>query len=274
MKYLILLLLMNLVTFAQKKDESPLLPLGATFQPDNLRLLLGVGQNVQVGEFQFNSVDDWCDCPPFRDGVGMGFTVAVHYEREIIDKLYWGAGIRFDNYSFESRFVDNQAHTAFPLDANSEADPIETIVSFYQIADLTINGIGLNPHLRWYPFDFLMFRLGVNASYIYSSEVTHSEELINNVTRDGKYVISVLDDPIIAEEEFPGINQFVTSLNFGIALPFLLQNDFTLAPGFEFSLPLSPISERFDTQIQTWRITFEVKIPISSTKFKQTKSNI
>lgn len=271
MRYIITCFLIFVTISLSKKDdglESPLLPLGATFQQDNLRFLLGIGQNVQGGEF--NSP---CECPPFRDGVGMGFTLGAYYEREIVQKLYWGVGLRFDSYSFESRYIDNQVLDAFPP-AGTEAEPIKQLTSFYQIADMQIAGLGLNPQIRWYPTKSFMFRVGFNASYIFQANLTHSEELINNVTRDGQYIIQIEGDPVRSDAEFENMNPFFFSLNFGVALPFLLPNDFTLAPGFEYSIPLSSFSESYDFNVSTWRLTFEFKYPLSSRNFKKTESNI
>lgn len=270
---LILLTLILTFSLLAKDDEleNPIMPLGATFQLDNLRLLLGVGQNFQMGEF---TTENWCECPPFREGVGQGFTFALHYERELAGKLYWGIGARLDNYGFESRYIDNQFLTVTPIDDNSEAESQNQRVPFYQITESNITGVGLNPQLRWYPFEWLMLRFGVNVSYIINYNIVHTEELLNNVTQDGQFIIRALDDTPRYDGDFPDVNNIYSSLLFGIALPFTLPNDFSISPGFEYGHPLTPFSNSYDFNVGTWRITFEFKYPLTSDKYKKTKSRI
>lgn len=267
-KYTLILILSLLVFSKDEPLSTPILPLGDGFSRDQFRIMLGIGQNFQAG--QFEEPEDICDCT-FDGGVGTGFTIAVDYEREIFNFLFWGAGARFENYSFESKFLDYRQVTAFPIGVpdDSNFEPIVLPVQFEQVATFSMSAIGFNPYLRITPFNGLMLRAGMNFSYIFSNNYQHQEILLSRVVGNGKYVVSSTqngeNNPVIYNGELPGIENLLIYSNLAISFPLTLPSNFSIAPGFEYSFPISGnFSSLGNSNVCLWRMFFELKIPLTA----------
>lgn len=267
-KYILILILPQLLFSQNEPLSTPILPLGDGFSRDQIRVMFGIGQNFQTG--QFEEPIEICDCI-FDGGVGTGYTIAVDYEREIFEFLFWGAGLRFENYSFQSRFIDYRRVTAYPIGVpdDSEFEPIVIPVQFEQLGNFSMNSIGFNPYLRISPFNSVMLRAGLNFSYLYSSNFEHQEILLSNVVGDGKYIVTAsqngLEDPTIYDAELPGVESLMIYTNLAISFPLKLPNNYSIAPGFEYSLPINGSFSSFgNSKVGLWRMFFEIKIPLTA----------
>ncbi|MBI5324134.1 MAG: hypothetical protein HZB41_02450 [Ignavibacteriae bacterium] len=258
--FFLLLIFINAVTAQiKKKEDTPLLP------TEQLRSevggFIGFGSNNQSGIFSTDS----CDCK-FMDGAGFGFTIGGLYESEIVKRMFWGGALALDMKSFWASYMEYE-----PVKLKSRPDTPVVPVLFRYKADSKIWYLTLMPYIKYVPAKFMFFRLGFGGSFVISSDMKHTKELLSETSRLNtgelvgiKYVdvegrIYTIDDT-----DFPKVNSLQLSLEPAIAFNFPIGQKFRLSPLFQYSIPLTKFSEQgTDVKLNSWRLMIELRYDIT-----------
>ncbi len=258
---IILFFCFSAITIAQD-IATPLIPEEMPTQRE-LGALFTFGQNFQSGTFKSP-----CNCPEFGDGVKFGFSFGPTYMQDLTRTLQWGGAFLLDFRGFKSTYQIWEQ-----LKATSEATGrTETAnVLFRQSADVNLTYLGLQPFLNYTPADFFFIRLGATASFLLSSKLNHTKELLTNTVRfsNGEVVTVKLTDSKsnvqqIYDGEFPNASSFIFDLNPMIGFNLKLGENIFLSPGFMYVILLTSVSSvESDLKSNSWRLFLEFRVALT-----------
>ncbi|HYF02691.1 MAG TPA: hypothetical protein VEC36_04900 [Patescibacteria group bacterium] len=263
MKYLLLAVIFISATslFAQSAD--PLNP-GRVLYPEQAGLIGGVGILTQTGEFNVT-----CDCPAFDGGRGTGFLIGAIYERDLFRQVAWGAALLYQHRPFEALYRETEL---VPVRSAETERNYEAPLDFRNTASARFSYLTLMPFIKYIQFQPLFLRGGIGLTTIVSGNLLHSKELLTKTVRspEGRLeTVSMVDEngqprenlAIIEDNEFPALNAFQLSLEPAIGVDIKLgKSSWYLAPVFQYSLPLTIISENGNNfKLSAWQITGEIR---------------
>lgn len=227
-------------------------------QPKDLGIIIGLGMNLQSGTSKVN-----CENCEFEDGTKFGFSLGAVYENGIVDeKLKWGIIGLYDNLDIYSSFKERESF---------EYEPNKFIpVNFRHHSELSVSAFSVIPYLKWSPAKVIFLRVGPNISYLVSTNVLHTKEILDKTTELPTGEITSISFPdtkskktTVEDGEYKDVNNLQFGLSLMSGFNFQFDNDFTFAPYFMYNIPFTNISEYGkDLKISSWRIIFEFRMKI------------
>jgi hypothetical protein len=247
---------------AQEQLSTPLTP-ESGFKQKEIGLVLGLGSNIQSGIFLTE-----CNCS-FDNGILTGLTAGLLYEHDFFAPLQYGAALLYNNRSVMASYQEIEKVGITSQTTNLT----EThFISFRQKSDASFHYLTLMPYIKWTPADFFFVKIGLSASYLFSSHITQTKELLTKTLTMGNGEIvsaSMLDaagNPVagnslvIEDRQFPQTKSISLSADPMIGFTFPLSANIFLSPVFQFSIPLTDVSGRGDSfRIYAWRVLAEFR---------------
>jgi hypothetical protein len=200
----------------------------------------GLSFNNQAGTFTTN-----CNCE-FTGGAGTSLVGGLIFERLTRSTLTWGATLGVDSRSMTASFQEIEGVVQRSPSTSRE---YTVPVTFKNTAENSIRMVTFVPYVKYLVTDWLFVRGGPSISYIYSSNITHTKELMSetvtfptgevaNVSLPGVDGTSV----VLQDGPIPGIN----ALQFGIAaaagIEFKVGRRLKLAPLVQYTFPFTTIA--------------------------------
>ena len=242
------------------QGSTPLKPKLAPNQKE-VGLVLGVGQNLLLGSFS-------PDCPNclFEQGNRLGYTIGMVYDHEFTETWKWGFTALFHQLGFESAYREIEDIALEISDTKTET----VALKFRHLAEVDMSTFAFSPYIKWAPSSWFFLRLGITPYYIFSSNLTHSKELLQKtaVLSDGQSVTVEIPGSdngktILQSGEFRSINTFGVNLDPAIGLNFQMGDFFRFSPVFQYSIPLNNISSTENNfKISSWRIFAEIRLAL------------
>ncbi len=258
--------LISIPTFSQEESlSSPIDPSKYPKQKE-IGFMIGPGVNFQSGSF-FSS----CPCE-FEGGSGFGFTFGPNYERDVFTATKIGAAILFDFSSIAASYVEIE-----DIEARSQTSDYSEVIpiSIENTADAAFFSVGILPYFKWEPLHFFFVRGGLHVSYLATSNLKHTQTLLQNtVVLSNKEigVVKLLDDNgnpapdnelVIEDVDFPELNPlrigFVPALGFNARVSERL----FVSPVVSYEYPLTNVSDQGDNfKINSLRFFLELRYAI------------
>lgn len=203
---------------------------------------VGLSNNFQGGSFLTA-----CDCE-FTGGAKTSFAAGLVYERLTRSRIVFGAMVGFESRSIDARFVETEGVTVRSPATNQE---YIVPIAFRNIAEVSISMLSLSPLVKVTFFDVAYLRAGPSFGYIFSTEMKHIKELIDDSVRypngevgavaletDSKSVVLPGGGPI------QELNPFQISAHIGAGLEFKFSKKFFLGPVVQYLVPFTSVSKR------------------------------
>jgi len=253
-----------------QKLATPLKP--EEYPYDNeIGILFGLGGNIQSGIFKSS-----CDCD-FENGTGFGYTFGALYEYEILQTLELGAAALIDYRGVASEYQEIES---VPVTSQHSGLSERVNVLFTNQGEADLTYLSFVPYVKWNPFRFMFVRLGLNVGFPISTNIKHTKILETKTAKlsTGEIVSIELPDgdgnqQIIQDDEMPEVNSPFLALDPAIGFTIHLSDKLSFAPVFQYSIPLSNISETGnDFKVSTWRVLFEFKYSITDYTYFKSKS--
>lgn len=226
-------------------------------------ILFGFGQNFMGGNFRTA-----CECPEFINGVKFGYSFGALYEMDFTPKFMWGAALI---YSIRDVLSEYQIIEDVPLKSLITGKPETVPIKFKHKANADFSYLSVMPYLKWNLSDFLFFKLGFSASFVLNNHIKHEKELLQKTARlsSGETVTIKLDSEngtseIVEDGAFPLTNSTQFSIDPMIGFNIAIEENVFISPLFQYSLPLTKISENGDNfKISAWRILIELRLALN-----------
>lgn len=233
----------SLVTFAQENvmDSDPLMA--------RKRLVYsmvgpygGLSFNNQGGTFYTD-----CDCA-FTGGAGTSLIGGIVFERLTRSTITWGATLGYDSKGITAGFQEIEGVVQrSPATGREYTVPI----TFKNTAETNIRLITLMPFVKYHLFDWLFLRGGPSISYIFSSNITHTKELLTETVTFPTGEIATVSLPgtegtsvVLQNGPIPQLNPLQVGLTVGAGFEFKAGKKFLLAPVAQYTFPFTTISDR------------------------------
>ncbi len=265
-----LLIAITTISASGQQLASPLNPEKYPFD-NEIGIVFGLGGNIQSGVFTSS-----CDCS-FENGKKFGYTFGALYEYEIMQTIELGAAALIDYRGVESDYGEREnIIVTSQIDGKKE----NVAVDFSNIGEVDLTYFSFVPYAKWNPFRFMFLRMGLNISFPISTNIKHTKILESRTAKlsSGEIVSIELPDgngdtQIIQDEEMPEVNSTYLSLDPAIGFTFYLSDKISFSPVFQYSIPLSNVSEiGSDFKVSTWRIMMEFKYSLTDYTYFKSKS--
>lgn len=236
-------------SFAYSQQASLSSPIDPSKYPiqQEIGFMIGPGVDFQSGSFYSS-----CPCE-FEGGSGFGFTFGPNYERDVFAATKFGAALLFDFSAISASYVEIE-----DIEARSQTSDYSEVIpiSIENTADATFFSVGLMPYLKWEPVNFFFVRGGLRVSYLATSNLKHTQTLLQNtVVLSNKEigVVKLLDETgnpapdnelVIEDVDFPDINPLQMSLVPAVGFNARLSERLFLSPSVSYSFPLTNLSEQ------------------------------
>ncbi len=239
-----------------QKVSSPLVPEEPPKQIE-LGAVFGLGQNNLKGLYKAD-----CDFCEFESGNGFGYSIGAVFAVDIRTFLQAGALLTYDSKSLASSFKSIESVGFFNPPNNYE----KLDIPFRYNADISIGAFDFQPFIQATPFDFLFARLGLGVYFIASSNISNEKNLLKfkDTLKTGEIVDLSFEDgkkkTTLEDRKIPGLNSAQFYLEPAVGFNFRLSERFNLSPVFQYSIPLTQLSdEQEDFKINSWRISLELR---------------
>ncbi len=263
-----LILSIPAIVFPQK-ISTPLEPAAPPRQFE-LGLLFALGGNNQIGEFNPGKYFNECKNCNFIAGDGIGSTIGILAQRDLIDELQYGAIISMVFSNIKSEYQETEIIPIPLLNNNYDYRPIP----FRNTAEFSFSMLNFEPYIRWQPLGFIFIKFGFSASILTTYHIKQSKELLKfkDTLSTGEIVDLQIDNEnpklkVVDDRNIPEINPFQMYLHPTVGFNIPLSQKFSLSPYFAYSIPLSKISNLQDNfKLSNWRIGFEFKYALKLRK--------
>jgi len=190
---------------AQRTLSSPLEPEEFQTQRET-GVFFGLGQNLQDGAFYTK-----CDCPQFENGLAFGWKLGAIYEQDISYLFQWGAAVGINSLGVTASYQYNKDRV-FTTSVGGSLVSDTVPILFRQEAATKFLNLMIMPYLKWSPAAFFFVRLGMDADFNLTSNIQHSEEILQKTVKlpsTGEIVEVTFEDGntkvIVEDGEFPDI---------------------------------------------------------------------
>ncbi len=256
LSFIIAFLLVGDFLFAQGREDvdlklTPLTRKDTRAQKD-YGFILGLGQNDQGGK-------QYVLCPDciFEGGAGFSFSLGMLYEQELFRNFRLGGQVIYNDFSFTSRFSVDEIHQ----------DPESGTyipIKFSHEARFTLNSLTAAPYIKFYPWNFMYFRLGMPIAYMFNNNVRHDKDLeSNSVTIGGMEYKIEGNNSTVEDGPITNFNQLQLFLSPVIGFDFRLSRNMYLSPLFEYYIPLTELSQFGDaSKVRNWKLVFELRVAL------------
>jgi hypothetical protein len=211
---------------------------------DQVGVFGGLSNNAQGGTFTTA-----CDCA-FTGGGGTALTGGVIYERLTRSRLTWGAMLAYENRSMEARFQEIEGLVQRSPTTGREYN---VPVTFRNIGETSLSYFTLTPFIKYDIFDAILLRIGPALSYIVSSNITHTKQLVSEtVTLPGGEVATVRlpgqegTSVVLENGPVPQLNSLQISASAAVGAEIRLSKKVFLSPLIQYVQPFTTISGRGD----------------------------
>lgn len=211
---------------------------------DQFGVFVGLSNNMQGGTFTTE-----CNCD-FVSGGGSAFMGGIVYERLTRSRLTWGSTLGFENRSLSARFQEIEGLLQRSPASGKEYN---VPVTFRNTGEASLSYLTLTPFLKYDLFGVIMLRAGPALSYIFSSNIKHTKELVSQtVTLPGGEVATVTlpgqngTSVVLEDGAIPQLNAFQISASLAIGADIRLSKKVFLAPVLQYLQPFTTVSERGD----------------------------
>ncbi len=192
-------------------------------------------------------------CPKFTTGGGFGYKIGLLFET---DKSFWSLRSGLNNLS--GGFIYTEKTNVIPNGTSVEGEFEHTI-------DADLNAIFLQPFFNLYINDNLLINLGVDFSYLITTEFSQKEQISKPVGQ-GTFLDSLGNDTYSRirnqfSGKIPDANDILFSLTFGISynLPMNKSNSLWLSPEAYFSYGINNVVKSIDWNINTFSLGLAIK---------------
>ena len=240
---LLILLQSSSVLSQPRKYATPLMPEDDQTQRE-VGVYLGIGPNFQTGSF-FTQ----CDCPDFEDGTGFGWKAGLLYEQDLSSDFQIGAAAGINSLGVTSsyQYTKDRAFTS-TITGTPITDTVP--IQFMQKAETSFLNITFMPYGKWSVSDIFFIRFGFEAGFNISSNITHTEEIMQRTVKlpsTGEIVTVSFEDggtvSVAEDGKFPNVISPQLNLVPAIGFNLKLAKNIFLSPVFDFSYPLTNMSE-------------------------------
>ena len=216
---------------AQVPLSNPLLPAFGYIKPNFLGGFIGMGNNFQNGKYLVD-----CEGCEFEGGNGFNFIAGVSRDWGIDRNLFFSLGLGYESIKLNSTFREVEQLTETKYNRVIFAE-------FRHNGDISIGAIRLMPSVRYNFAKFLFAKVGINAGYIVSNNITHTQTPVNdivNVPGLGDVYLDTYSNEI-QNSEIKNINKLQFGLNLDFGAYFLIKNKTRISPSIQYYLPFTEI---------------------------------
>lgn len=256
----IIILIFISCTFSTAYGKNLLMPAESMTHTQNNSsgLFFGLGMNYELGSY-LTSV---CKCE-FEDGIGKDYLLGVFYEKEIANPISFGVAFGLNLKTLISSYINIET---LVFSTNS-SDKKETIpVRFRYKAETNFTYLPLIPYIKWQPYKIIFFRLGLNTSLLFYSNLKNTKEIIDSTVKlnTGEIVpISFSNGSnvlTIENNNFTGIKSILFFMEPSVGFNINIYNNLIFSPIYQLSLPLTKIDNSEDNfKIINWKIILELR---------------
>lgn len=201
----------------------------------------GLSMNSQGGTLVTN-----CNCE-FQGGASTGFVVGGLFERLTRSTLRWGVMLGYENRSIEGRFreIEGVVQRA-PSNGMEYTVPVE----FLNVADVSLGYLTATPYLKYTGFDLMFVRVGAALSYVVTSNLTHTKELVSDTVRfpNGESATVSLPDAngqtsvVLQDGPIEDLQQFQVGVAIAGGIDIKLSKSMYLSPVVQYIVPVTRMS--------------------------------
>lgn len=250
----------NIELQAQRKSDDPLAPAERELDK-GFGFVVGLGQSFQSGELITQ-----CPCN-FSGGVGISWLFGAIYEAEISKSFDYGIFGFFDNKNLQSSYQESEIQTIY---SENELDSLTVPIAFRHVAETGFNTIALTPFIKYNPYEFVYFRLGLKLGYLMSGKVKHTKELLQKTAVINGEIVEVTignskqTSVVVEDGDYPELNSFQLGLMPMIGFNLQIDKNLYFKPAFMFDYSLSNISKQGENfKIHSWKVLLELSYMIT-----------
>lgn len=257
-----LILSFNIFSQNLSTTDSPLL------EPDKKELgfFIGFGENIQNGKFKTS-----CNCL-FDNGLKFGFTIGVLYEQQISlqNHISVGSYLGYDNRSIKAIYSE---YEPTQVTSSSSGRTESVAILFRNTSEASFHNLLLMPYLKWTPFKYLFFKVGLDLGINISNHLNYTKEIRSTTARlsNGELVSVSFDEKnptylikTIDDGDFPNTNAFIIGVSPMIGGNIFIGKKVTLSPQIYYSIPFTTYSTNGENfNISALRGIIELRIVLN-----------
>jgi len=244
----------NLEVSAQTYNLStPLEPSANEGSGYTIGAYLGLGQNIQSGEFYVD-----CDDCIFKDGVGFRWNVGLLYEYEFMTQFQLGLMTGLMGGSINSAFNEIEA---LEYQLGGQTNYINMM--FNHNSSLSFMDLEIAPYVKYTLADLFFIRAGAAIYLPLSAELTHDKEAqATRVTlADGSTAIMRFEKTRLQENKIENQTSPRLMLMTAVGMNLHLSDRVFISPVFDYRLPLNDYGiEGNGFGFASWQLMLELKI--------------
>lgn len=201
----------------------------------------GLSFNSQSGTIVTN-----CNCE-FEGGASTGFTVGGVFERLTRSQLTWGVALGYEDRSIEGRFKEIEGVVQrSPASGREYTVPVE----FLNVADVRVSYLTAMPFLKYLAFKTMFARVGVSLSYVVTSNLSHTKELVTDTVRfpNGESAVVTLPDAngdnsiVLQDGPISDLQAFQCGIVVGGGFEIRASKTMVISPVVQYAIPLTTLS--------------------------------
>jgi outer membrane protein OmpA-like peptidoglycan-associated protein len=218
---------------------------------------LDLGINIHWADF--NRLQDIPNCcPKFRTTTGVGWNLALLFQREL--HMDWQARLRL-GFDYEGiQFKENEFIGNTPVKYVTDLNQIVLVpVNVEHTLKPKLYGIYLEPSILYNVYDNLWLNLGLNLTQFVLTKVDQKEEIVspdNIVFIDGSRIRNQYNDL-----DIPSVKKLYFRPLLGISYNFKVFGDAFISPEVRFAFPLNNISN-VDWKVSYINIGATIRFPV------------
>jgi hypothetical protein len=169
--------------------------------------------------------------------------------------------------NLEVDFFENETVKSY----NSGGDFVSlATISSEHTGKTSFMSIGAIPYLKWYFADVFFIKAGFEASYVFSSNVAHTQKFQQQTVKLSNGEIGILKDMngelisdknyTLCDETYPEASGFRFGVRPMIGFDIQIDRSLAITPIFQYNIPLTNVSsEGKDFRINSWSIIIELR---------------
>lgn len=254
--FIVIAELMSMNAYGQLNN--PIYGYDSDANPHFIGVYFGFGQNYQTGK-----ILPLCPECEFENGNKFGFTAGLFYEYGLTEHFFIGSALEYNYLGINAYFREiEKVRLEIPVDGNTLLEEVN--LTFQHEANLDIHNLSVIPYVKYQPFEFLFFKLGVGLGMNISNNFVHQKNIAQKTVKlsNGETALVNLNknNIILESGDLRDATPFQIYLSpeIGFNIPF--SKDVIFSPAFSYSKALMNISTTgADPQIHYWRVLLELK---------------
>lgn len=204
----------------------------------------GLSNNQQGGTFLTD-----CNCS-FGSGARTGLTAGIMFERLTRSRITWGATLAYEDRSIDARYQEVEGVVQR---APSSGREYTVPITFRHTGEVSLSYLTLTPFAKYHLFEWLYLRGGPAISYIMSSNIRHTKELISDsvIFPTGEVASVALPGAggrsvVLEDHAMPELNSLQISISAAVGTEFRVGKKVFLSPLVQYVFPLTTVTARGD----------------------------